>query len=192
MGRRLACMIAAIMLLAGCNGSSSGAGSVQTPSQPASSPALAPPPPGSQAEFDAYLKKVLPPRLKGNHAIDQANKAYDHLNSTPDSTWDEAAVVSRHTAGLLRRIADRMSAIVPPQGLGHAHLAYAAGWRTDALIYGAIAHVLRGHQFLNWDIYNARFDRDQQTVTAYRAALIAYAARHGLKVPHWVHTIGGK
>jgi hypothetical protein len=39
---------------------------------------------------------------------------------------------------------------------------------------------------------NARFNRDKNPVVGYRVALIAYAAKHHLHLPHWVHTIGGK
>jgi hypothetical protein len=135
---------------------------------------------------------VLRPRLKGNKAIDRANRAYDHLDSTPDATWDKAAIASRHTAKLLRRIGDQMSAIVPPRQLTRAHLAYARSWREDGLITADIASVLQRHAYLNWNTYNPRFNRSEQPVTAYRVALIAYAAKHHLHLPKWVHTIGGK
>ena len=113
-------------------------------------------------------------------AIDQANRAYNHLHSTPDATWDKAAIVARHTSKVLRRIADRISAIVPPRPLTRAHLAYAQGWREDGLIDADIARVLRRHGYLNWNTYNPRFNRSQQSVTAYRVALIACAAKHHL------------
>ena len=185
----------AALLAGGCAGSSSSANSGAASSAPASAPTTAtpkPPAPGSQAELDAYLKKVLRPRLKGNAAIDRNNKALQNVDSTTDSTWDRAALSSRHTAQDMRRFSDRISAIVPPRPLTRAHLAYAQGWRADGLIYTDLAAVLRQHGFLNWDTFNARFRGQQHSVTAYRVALIAYAAKHGLKLPHWVHTIGGR
>lgn len=85
-----------------------------------------------------------------------------------------------------------MSAIVPPRPLTRAHLAYARVWRNDGLTEAEIASVLRHHSYLNWNIYTARFNRDTNPVTGYRVALIAYAAKHHLHLPKWVHTIGGK
>src|SRR4051812_2667438 len=116
-GRDLAVSVvlgAVVATLAGCSGSS-GAVSASTPSQPPSTTTMPPPAPapGSQAELTAYLRRVIRPRLKGNKKIDQSNRAFNHLDSTPDATWDKAAIVARRTAKLLRRIGDRMSAIVP-------------------------------------------------------------------------------
>ncbi len=190
----LAALAAVVTLVAGCSGSSSSV-SVSTPAQPPASTTAAPPPPpapGSQAELTAYLRRVIRPRLKGNKAIDRSNRAFNHLDSTPDATWDKAAIVARHTAKQLRTIGDRMSAIVPPSPLTRAHLAYARSWRDDGLITADIASVLRQHGFLNWNTYNARFNRSLQPVSAYRVALIAYGAKNHLHLPKWVHTIGGK
>lgn len=89
-----------------------------------------PPAPGSQAELTAYLRRVMRPRLKGQKVIKQSNQAFNHVDSTPDATWDKAAIVARHTAEVLRRLGDRISAIVPPRPPGHTSPMRDGGGRT--------------------------------------------------------------
>jgi hypothetical protein len=190
----LAALAAVVTLAAGCSGSSSSVSAFTDTPPPSSTATMPPPPPapGSQAELTAYLRRVIRPRLKGDKAIGRSNRAFENVDSTPDATWDKAAITARHTARLLRRIGDRMSAIVPPRPLTRAHLAYAGVWRADGLITADIASVLRQHGYVNWDVYTARFNRTTNSVIGYRVALIAYTAKQHLHLPRWVHTIGGK
>jgi hypothetical protein len=179
-------------LVVGCG--SSGSTSTVTVSQPVSS-APATTKAGKttvKQEFLAFLAKVQPIRKHGNDLIDKCNAAFDAMNSTADTTWDPAAACAKRSARVDTRAADKLAAIVPPAGLKHPWMAYVRSWRNDALIDQDLYQTIHAHQFLNWNDFNARFNKRADAVTAFRVAVIAYAASHGnFGIPGWVHHIGG-
>jgi hypothetical protein len=88
-------------------------------------------------------------------------------------------------------VADKLARIVPPPELARAHAAFAAVWRMDGATYSDLASVLAHHDYLDWDVFNARFRQADASVSRYRLALIAYAAKYHLKLQPWVRKIGG-
>jgi hypothetical protein len=187
-GRLLLIPVLLAGALSGCNNLSSST-TFTVLSASTAPPTTQPPALGSQAELSAYLARVEQVRKQGDATIDKANRVLNHIDSTPDSTWNAAGRQLHRFATRVKHASDRISAIVAPHQLMGAHLAYARRWREDSLVMAAIAVQLHQHTSLVGN--NSLANASQRTVSRYRVALIAYAARHHLHLPRWVHHIGG-
>ncbi len=193
--RASALILGGVTLVAAASCGGSGSTSTVTVSSPpaSSNPSTTDTASTPKQEFAAFLAKVQPLRKESNDQLFKCNTLEQSVNSY-DSTysgWAAAATCTRREAKIHKRVADKLSAIVPPKQLRRPYLAYVRGYRTDGQIAGALSRTLSKRQFFNWNTYDGGKARTQ-VVANFRVAVIAYAAQNGFGVPGWVHHIGGK
>jgi hypothetical protein len=197
MGTRMICSVAVVACFAaGCGGGSSGGSGAGSAPPTTTAPTTAKSAPTKQQVMSnalwKFLDRVRPLRARSNRFEHAAGVADTHVSSTAYSGWAAAASANADAARISKGVADALAAIVPPVGLRPVYRAYVAGYRTDALIASDLAAALRSHTYLNWDTFDARYNASAEPVTRFRIALIQYAAVNHLRLPRWVHSIGGK
>lgn len=144
-----------------------------------------------QQAFDEYLAKVQALRVPGHRTERRSYLAIKDVNSlTVTDEWDPAGAQARRTAFTLGIVSSKLARIQAPAGLEKATVAYAGTWADDGHVYSDVSWALLHHRTFEWSTYENRWTASYRSVGRYRLALIAYAGKHHLTIPKWVHKLG--
>jgi hypothetical protein len=113
--------------------------------------------------------------------------------SDPAALSKMAAAVSK-AAKETAADSNELAALVPPAALARAWAGYVAGIDSEARVLGRMAGDAKRQDSAAINAWSSvevpELQRAGNKTSAFRLALIAYAARNGLKLPGWAKKIG--
>jgi hypothetical protein len=176
------------LLLSGCGGSSATSSSSGDVSAPTTTTALS-----KHQVMDAalthFLARVKPIRHRFNQLDDRLNEL--KLLNVCCTNWTAGERLYKVAAKQAKRAADKLAALQAPKPVERVYLSYVGSYRAAGLTDSELAYTLHQQQSFSWVSFNSQWNAQGAPVTKFRVALIAYAAANHLRLPRWVHTIGG-
>jgi hypothetical protein len=144
--------------------------------------------------LDSFLSEFRPIRERGNAAINSMEAVINKTDtSDPAALSRMAAAVSkaaRETGGE----SNELAGLVPPAEIARAWADYVAGIDTEARVLARMADNAKQKDEAAINAWPStevpELQRAGNKTSAFRLALIAYAAKNGLKLPVWAKKIG--
>ena len=180
---RLAVVAGALFAIAAAAGCGSGGGSSGASSG------------GSQQQaLDAFLTAYQPLREQGNAYSDKVDAALQQVTSSNVASWPGIAAQMKAPGEGVATVAAKLAALTPPAPLAAPWQAYATAAHRDGAILGQIERDLAAKDRSAVAGWNStvvpELEAQHTKTTAFRQALIAYAARQHLTLPAWAKRIG--
>jgi hypothetical protein len=148
----------------------------------------------TQQQLADFLSRVQPLRDDANSHVDTISATLKALNTSDQTTWPAAADTITQQDKAIAADGSRLAAVQPPAAIAAAFQSYVSLYSDQARILDMMAQDLADKNtasIAGWPSGpEAQLQQNAKRTTAFKTAVIAYAARIGAPVPAWIRNTG--